>query len=200
MKRARQVECTINGLGERAGTLLEEIVMAVRTRQDIFPCDTDLDTTQIMNCSKMVSGITGFNVQPNKAIVGANAFAHEAGIHQDGVLKSRETYEIMRAQDVGWSTNKLVLGKHSGRAVKTACRTEHHLTPRKNSTRSSPFQGAGRQKHEIFDEDCSRWSTKPPSKPRMKRSNWSVSGLLRNREPVASMTLNIEGEEQPVQR
>ncbi|OGT78296.1 MAG: 2-isopropylmalate synthase, partial [Gammaproteobacteria bacterium RIFCSPLOWO2_02_FULL_47_50] len=113
---ARQVECTINGLGERAGNAaLEEIVMTVRTRQDVFPCDTTLDTTQIVNCSKLVSSITGFPVQPNKAIVGANAFAHEAGIHQDGVLKSRETYEIMRAQDVGWHANRMVLGKHSGR-------------------------------------------------------------------------------------
>ncbi|MGD8909492.1 MAG: 2-isopropylmalate synthase, partial [Chromatiales bacterium] len=99
---ARQVECTINGLGERAGNAsLEEIAMAVRTRPDIFPCHTQLDTTQIVTCSKLVSNITGFPVQPNKAIVGANAFAHESGIHQDGVLKSRETYEIMRAEDVG---------------------------------------------------------------------------------------------------
>ncbi|HSH28377.1 MAG TPA: 2-isopropylmalate synthase, partial [Thiohalobacter sp.] len=116
MNGARQVECTINGLGERAGNAaLEEVVMAVRTRQDIFPCNVGLDTTQIVPCSRLVSGITGFVVQPNKAIVGANAFAHESGIHQDGVLKSRETYEIMQAQDVGWSANRIVLGKHSGR-------------------------------------------------------------------------------------
>src|SRR5471030_363926 len=115
---ARQVECTINGLGERAGNAsLEEIVMAVRTRQDAFPCDTNIDATQIVPASRLVAGITGFTVQPNKAIVGANAFAHEAGIHQDGMLKSRDTYEIMRAQDVGWSNNKLVLGKHSGRSA-----------------------------------------------------------------------------------
>jgi 2-isopropylmalate synthase len=118
MAGARQVECTINGLGERAGNAaLEEIVMAVHTRQDVFPCNTRIDTTQIVAASKMVSGITGFPVQPNKAIVGANAFAHESGIHQDGVLKHRETYEIMRAEDVGWNTNKLVLGKHSGRTA-----------------------------------------------------------------------------------
>lgn len=116
MNGARQIECTINGLGERAGNAaLEEIVMAVRTRQDYFPCDTRIDTTQIVSTSKLVSGITGFPVQPNKAIVGANAFAHESGIHQDGVLKHRETYEIMRAEDVGWGANKLLLGKHSGR-------------------------------------------------------------------------------------
>jgi 2-isopropylmalate synthase len=118
MAGARQVECTINGLGERAGNAsLEEVVMAVRTRQDIFVCDTRIDTTQIVAASKMVSSITGFPVQPNKAIVGANAFAHESGIHQDGVLKHRETYEIMRAEDVGWNANKLVLGKHSGRTA-----------------------------------------------------------------------------------
>ncbi len=116
MNGARQVECTINGLGERAGNAsLEEIVMAVKTRKDVFPCTTRIDTTQIVAASKLVSGITGFPVQPNKAIVGANAFAHESGIHQDGVLKHRETYEIMRAEDVGWNANKLVLGKLSGR-------------------------------------------------------------------------------------
>ncbi|TMH65478.1 MAG: 2-isopropylmalate synthase, partial [Betaproteobacteria bacterium] len=97
MNGARQVECTINGLGERAGNAsLEEIVMAVRTRKDVFPCTTRIDAAQIVAASKMVSSITGFPVQPNKAIVGANAFAHESGIHQDGVIKHRETYEIMR--------------------------------------------------------------------------------------------------------
>src|SRR5947207_4186368 len=116
MNGARQVECTINGLGERAGNAsLEGVVMAVKTRKDVFPCTTRIDTTQIVAASKLVSSITGFPVQPNKAIVGANAFAHESGIHQDGVLKHRETYEIMRAEDVGWGANKLVLGKLSGR-------------------------------------------------------------------------------------
>ena len=113
---ARQVECTINGLGERAGNAsLEEIVMSVKTRRDIFQLETSIDTTQIVATSKLVSSITGYPVQPNKAIVGANAFAHESGIHQDGVLKHRETYEIMRAEDVGWGANKLTLGKLSGR-------------------------------------------------------------------------------------
>ncbi|MDH4215491.1 MAG: 2-isopropylmalate synthase, partial [Gallionella sp.] len=111
MNGARQVECTINGLGERAGNAsLEEIVMAVKTRRDIFNLDTRIDTTQIVPTSKLVSSITGYPVQPNKAIVGANAFAHESGIHQDGVIKHRETYEIMRAEDVGWNANKLSLG------------------------------------------------------------------------------------------
>jgi 2-isopropylmalate synthase len=113
---ARQVECTINGLGERAGNCsLEEIVMAVKTRKDYFNLDLGIDTRQIVPASRMVSQTTGFVVQPNKAVVGANAFAHASGIHQDGVLKARDTYEIMRAEDVGWSANKIVLGKLSGR-------------------------------------------------------------------------------------
>jgi 2-isopropylmalate synthase len=113
---ARQIECTINGLGERAGNCsLEEVVMAVRTRRDYFKLDLGIDATQIVPASRMVSQTTGFVVQPNKAVVGANAFAHASGIHQDGVLKARDTYEIMRAEDVGWATNKIVLGKLSGR-------------------------------------------------------------------------------------
>lgn len=113
---ARQVECTINGLGERAGNCsLEEVVMAVRTRRDHFGLDLNIDTSQIVAASRLVSQTTGFVVQPNKAVVGANAFAHASGIHQDGVLKARDTYEIMRAEDVGWTANKIVLGKLSGR-------------------------------------------------------------------------------------
>ena len=105
---ARQVECTINGLGERAGNAsLEEIVMAVKTRKDIFCLESQINTKQIVPTSRLVSTITGYPVQPNKAVVGANAFAHESGIHQDGVLKHRETYEIMLAQDVGWGANKI---------------------------------------------------------------------------------------------
>ena len=113
---ARQVECTINGLGERAGNCsLEEIVMAVKTRKDYFNLEMNIDPIHIVAASRMVSQTTGFVVQPNKAVVGANAFAHASGIHQDGVLKARDTYEIMRAEDVGWSANKIVLGKLSGR-------------------------------------------------------------------------------------
>ncbi len=113
---ARQVECTINGIGERAGNAsLEEIVMALRTRHDVMPFDNGIVTTDITKASRLVSAVTGFQVQPNKAIVGANAFAHEAGIHQDGVLKDKRTYEIMTPESVGLSENKLVLGKHSGR-------------------------------------------------------------------------------------
>ena len=113
---ARQVECTINGIGERAGNAsLEEIVMALRTRRDFFGVDTRVRTEEIYRSSKLLSHITGVHVQPNKAIVGENAFAHEAGIHQDGVLKEKLTYEIMRPEDIGRPSNKLVLGKHSGR-------------------------------------------------------------------------------------
>ncbi len=154
---ARQVECTINGLGERAGNAaLEEIVMAVRTRSDVFACETGIDTTQIVPCSRLVAGITGFPVQPNKAIVGANAFAHESGIHQDGVLKSRETYEIMRAEDVGWSANRLVLGKHSGR---NAFRTRlaelgvEFASEEELNDAFARFKELADKKHEIYDED-----------------------------------------------
>ncbi len=157
MHGARQVECTINGLGERAGnSSLEEVVMAVRTRRDVFTCDTRIDTTQIVPASKLVSGITGFPVQPNKAIVGANAFAHESGIHQDGVLKSRETYEIMRAEDVGWNTNKLVLGKHSGRSAFKARLKDLGIDLESDQAVNAAFtrfKDLADKKHEIFDED-----------------------------------------------
>lgn len=153
---ARQVECTINGLGERAGnTALEEIVMALKTRQNTLGYEVNIDTTQILTTSRMVSGITGFPVQPNKAIVGANAFAHESGIHQDGVLKFRETYEIMRAEDVGWQSNKIVLGKHSG---KSAVRDRlNHLGYSINGTQLTAFmvrfKDLADRKHEVFDDD-----------------------------------------------
>ncbi|NJA89063.1 2-isopropylmalate synthase [Rhodocyclus tenuis] len=154
---ARQVECTINGLGERAGNAsLEEVVMAVKTRSDLFPVETRIDTTQIVPASKLISQITGYPVQPNKAIVGANAFAHESGIHQDGVLKHRETYEIMRAQDVGWAQNKLVLGKHSGRnAFKTRLAELGIELAGDEAVNAafSRFKELADKKHEIFDED-----------------------------------------------
>jgi 2-isopropylmalate synthase len=157
MNGARQVECTINGLGERAGNAaLEEIVMAVRTRQDLYPCDVDIDTTQIVSTSRLVSGITGFPVQPNKAIVGINAFAHESGIHQDGVLKSRETYEIMRAEDVGWSANRMVLGKHSGRNAFVTRLGELGIefdSKEKVDEAFARFKDLADKKHEIFDDD-----------------------------------------------
>ena len=130
--------------------------MAVRTRQDYFPCDTKIDTTHIVSASKLVSGITGFPVQPNKAIVGANAFAHESGIHQDGVLKHRETYEIMRAEDVGWGANKLLLGKHSGRNAFRNRLMELGIELESEEMLNNTFmrfKELADKKHEIFDED-----------------------------------------------
>lgn len=157
MNGARQVECTINGLGERAGNAsLEEIVMAVRTRRDIFNLETSIDTTQIVPTSKLVSSITGYPVQPNKAVVGANAFAHESGIHQDGVLKHRETYEIMRAEDVGWGANKLSLGKLSGRnAFRTRLKQLNIELDSEEALNAafSRFKTLADKKSEIFDED-----------------------------------------------
>ncbi len=157
MKGARQIECTINGLGERAGNAaLEEVVMAIKTRKDIFPVETRIDTTQITSISRLVSSITGFPVQPNKAIVGANAFAHESGIHQDGVLKFRETYEIMSAQDVGLQTNKIVLGKLSGRAAFTARLEElgtHFESKAEMNEAFAKFKDLADKKREIYDED-----------------------------------------------
>ena len=154
---ARQVECTINGLGERAGNCsLEEVVMAVRTRRDYFGLEMGIDTRHILAASRMVSQTTGFVVQPNKAVVGANAFAHASGIHQDGVLKARDTYEIMRAEDVGWSANKIVLGKLSGRnafkqrllelGVQLDSETEINAA-------FARFKELADRKSEIFDED-----------------------------------------------
>ena len=154
---ARQVECTINGLGERAGNAsLEEIVMAVKVRQDVFGCDTNIDTGQIVATSRLVSQITGYPVQPNKAVVGANAFAHESGIHQDGVLKHRETYEIMRAQDVGWSANKISLGKLSGRNAFKQRLVDLGIefdSEQELNEAFSRFKDLADRKSEIFDED-----------------------------------------------
>lgn len=154
---ARQIECTINGLGERAGNAaLEEVVMALKTRQDLLHLETRIDTPHILAASRLVSTITGFPVQPNKAIVGANAFAHESGIHQDGVLKHRETYEIMRAQDVGWHTNKMVLGKHSGRNAFRTRLEELGIQLASDVELNAAFvrfKALADKKHEIFDED-----------------------------------------------
>jgi 2-isopropylmalate synthase len=154
---ARQVECTINGLGERAGNCsLEEVVMALRTRRDYFDLEMGIDATQIVPASRMVSQTTGFVVQPNKAVVGANAFAHASGIHQDGVLKARDTYEIMRAEDVGWSTNKIVLGKLSGRnAFKQRLQDLGIQMESEGEINAAfaRFKDLADRKSEIFDED-----------------------------------------------
>ena len=127
---AGQIECTINGIGERAGNCsLEEVVMALRTRNDYYKADTRVASQRLVPTSRLVSHITGMHVQRNKAIVGRNAFAHEAGIHQDGMLKERTTYEIMRPEDVGFTTSDLVLGKHSGRAALAARAKDARLQP-----------------------------------------------------------------------
>ena len=154
---ARQVECTINGLGERAGNCsLEEVVMAVRTRRDYFKLDMGIDATQIVPASRMVSQTTGFIVQPNKAVVGANAFAHASGIHQDGVLKARDTYEIMRAEDVGWAANKIVLGKLSGRNAFKQRLQELGIQMESEGEINAAFarfKDLADRKSDIFDED-----------------------------------------------
>ena len=201
---ARQVECTVNGLGERAGNAsLEEIVMAVRTRRDIFECDTRIDTTQIVPASKLVSGITGFPVQPNKAIVGANAFAHESGIHQDGVLKHRETYEIMRAEDVGWSANKLVLGKHSGRNAFRSRLQELGVVVESEEQLNNAFarfKALADKKHEIFDEDLQSLMSDDSSEPQEHfRLVSSAFHSETGETPCARVTLSVDGREQKVE-
>ena len=174
--------------------------MAVRTRADIFPVETGVDATQIVPASKLVSQITGYPVQPNKAIVGANAFAHESGIHQDGVLKHRETYEIMRAEDVGWGANKLVLGKQSGRNAFRArlqelgieIESEEHL-----NQAFARFKELADKKQEIFDEDLTALMrdesvTPAPEQYRLLSTRFhSETGET----PVAEITLSIGGTE-----
>ncbi|MEQ8247935.1 MAG: 2-isopropylmalate synthase [Alphaproteobacteria bacterium] len=153
---ARQVECTINGLGERAGNAaLEEIVMALRTRRDAMPYSTGIRTENITKASRLVSTITGFAVQPNKAIVGANAFAHESGIHQDGMLKNAETYEIMTPESVGLTQSNLVLGKHSGRHAFRKKLTELGFELGDNAIQDvfRRFKDLADKKKEVFDED-----------------------------------------------
>ena len=154
---ARQVECTINGLGERAGNCsLEEVVMAVKTRRDYFGLDLRVDASQIVPASRLVAQTTGFVVQPNKAVVGANAFAHASGIHQDGVLKARDTYEIMRAEDVGWSANKIVLGKLSGRNAFKQRLQELGIETESEADINAAFarfKDLADRKSDIFDED-----------------------------------------------
>jgi 2-isopropylmalate synthase len=201
---ARQVECTINGLGERAGNAaIEEVVMAVRTRQDMFSCDTNIDTTQILAASRLVSGITGFAVQPNKAIVGANAFAHESGIHQDGVLKNRETYEIMRAEDVGWNTNRMVMGKHSGRnAFKTRLEELDIEFDSEEDLNAAfrRFKELADKKHEIFDEDLQALvsDTVTLENERVRLISLKVCSET-GETPVALVTLSVDDEESQIE-
>ena len=198
---ARQVECTINGLGERAGNCaLEEIVMAVRTRRDYFGLDLGIDATQIVPASRMVSQTTGFVVQPNKAVVGANAFAHASGIHQDGVLKARDTYEIMRAEDVGWSANRIVLGKLSGRNAFKARLQELGVQMESEGEINAAFarfKDLADRKSDIFDEDIialvgdDSVSSEPERYRLLALSQRSETG----ERPHASVTFSINGQE-----
>ena len=197
---ARQIECTINGLGERAGnTSLEEVVMAVRTRQDIFGCDTKIDTKNILAASRLVSSITGFVVQPNKAIVGANAFAHEAGIHQDGILKHRETYEIMKAEDVGWHANTLVMGKHSGRNAFKVRMSELGVefdSDDEFNNAFSRFKALADKKHDIFDEDLQALVTEAQAEATEFIRLISLKVCTETgKENTANITLLIDGKE-----
>jgi 2-isopropylmalate synthase len=175
--------------------------MAVRTRQDVFGCDTNIDTTQIVPASRLVATITGFPVQPNKAIVGANAFAHEAGIHQDGVLKSRDTYEIMRAEDVGWKTNKLVLGKHSGRNAFKARLQELGIELAGEEALNAAFKrfkDLADRKHEIFDEDLQALVTEEDN-DQLESEHYRLVALTAHSEtgeqPFAAIVLTEDGRE-----
>ncbi|MDP1651430.1 MAG: 2-isopropylmalate synthase [Rhodocyclaceae bacterium] len=202
---ARQVECTINGLGERAGNAsLEEVVMAVKTRQDLFPVETRIDTTQIVAASRLVSQITGYVVQPNKAVVGANAFAHESGIHQDGVLKHRETYEIMRAEDVGWNANKISLGKLSGRNAFRTRLTELGIELASEEALNmafARFKELADKKREIFDEDLQALVSDETVTPEVEHYKL-VSSRFHSETgeaPRAELTLAIGGAEKHAQ-
>ncbi|WP_265822399.1 2-isopropylmalate synthase [Geovibrio ferrireducens] len=153
---ATQVECTINGIGERAGNAaFEEVIMALNVRKDLFDVETNVNTREIYRASKLLTSITGVGVQPNKAVVGKNAFAHEAGIHQDGVLKNRITYEIMTPESVGYPSNALVLGKHSGRHafIKRLEALGFTLDAEQTETAFNKFKVLADKKKEVFDED-----------------------------------------------
>ncbi len=200
---ARQIECTINGLGERAGNAsLEEIVMALKVRHDLFGLETGIDTAQIVPTSKLVSTITGYPVQPNKAIVGANAFSHESGIHQDGVLKHRETYEIMSAESVGWAAaNRLTLGKLSGRnAFKTKLQelgielgSEEAL-----NAAFARFKELADKKREIFDEDLHALISDEMSNLAPDRYKFISQRIVTEtgEPPIAQIVFSVDGVEQ----
>ena len=190
---ARQVECTINGIGERAGNAaLEEIVMAIKTRHDFYNVRTNIDTTKIFPASRMVSTLTGLLVQRNKAIVGENAFAHEAGIHQDGVLKYRETYEIMDPAQVGLAKNELVLGKHSGRHAFKDRVTQlgYALNQEQLEAAFVKFKALADKKKEVFDEDIEALIDEQLE---LEQKVWELAGMQvvsgSNTVPTATVTL-----------
>jgi 2-isopropylmalate synthase len=201
MGGARQIECTINGLGERAGNCsLEEVVMAIKTRRDYFGLQVDIDAQHIVAASRMVSQTTGFVVQPNKAVVGANAFAHASGIHQDGVLKARDTYEIMRAEDVGWSANKIVLGKLSGRNAFKQRLIDLGVEMQSEADINAAFtkfKELADRKSEIFDEDIlALVSEENVANDKEQYSFVSLSQSSETGEkPKATIVFTVQGEE-----
>ena len=195
---ARQVECTINGIGERAGNAsLEEAVMALRTRHDAVPVQNNIVTTKLLKTSKLLAATTGFDVQPNKAIVGRNAFAHESGIHQDGVLKDASTYEIMTPESVGWTTNSLVLGKHSGRAAfrDRLKALGYEIGDNQLNDAFKRFKDLADRKKVVYDEDIAALVD-----DEVGRQNERISLVGLNvstgmgTKPMATITLEVDGE------
>jgi len=199
---ARQIECTINGLGERAGnTALEEVVMAMKVRHDIMPYHTGIDTTRIMQLSRMVSNVSGFVVQPNKAIVGKNAFAHESGIHQDGMLKNAETFEIMRPEDIGLAETSLVMGKHSGRAALRAKLKDLGYDVGDNQLKDIfvRFKELADRKKEVYDEDLIALMTDSASGADEHLSVKFLRVICGTEAPQsADLTLSIDGKDHQV--
>lgn len=192
---AGQVECTINGIGERAGNCsMEEVVMALRTRKDFFDADTNINTKEIIRSSRLITRITGMPVQPNKSIVGANAFAHESGIHQDGLLKEKMTYEIIKPQDIGLQRTELVLGKHSGRHAFKTRLTElgYELSAEETETAFNKFKRLADQKKYIFDEDIETLVSEEVSKIPQTYSlvDLSVTSGI-NVKPTAALRLKV---------
>jgi 2-isopropylmalate synthase len=199
---ARQIECTINGIGERAGNAsLEEIVMAIKTRKDILPYSCDIDTTQIMKASRLVSNVTGLMVQNNKAIVGANAFAHESGIHQAGMLKHAETYEIMTPESVGWTKTNLVLGKHSGRAAfKDRLKSlGFELGDNALEDAFARFKTLADKKKEIYDDDLISLAGAGAEQTDAAVKFVSMSVNCGSGENKAEVTLSVDGVETTAQ-
>jgi len=194
---AGQVECTINGIGERAGNCsMEEVVMNLKTRKDFYNAKTNINTKEIIRTSRLITRITGISVQPNKAIVGANAFAHESGIHQDGLLKEKTTYEIMRPEEIGLHRTELVLGKHSGRhAFKSRLKElGYELEPDEIEIAFEKFKRLADQKKQIFDEDIEALISEEVSKipETYNLVDLSVSSGMK-KEPKATLALKIKG-------
>jgi len=196
---ARQIECTINGIGERAGNAaLEEIVMALRTRSDVMPYSTGIETTEITKVSKLVSTITGFAVQNNKAIVGANAFAHESGIHQDGILKDAKTYEIMTPESVGLTESSLVMGKHSGRHAFREKLKDMGYELGQNQLQDAfrRFKVLADKKKNVFDEDIAALVDDEIMRDHQRIKFVSLQVVCGSVGPqTADLTLEIDGQE-----